>query len=226
MIESPFRLLVGTKRGQRAWLVGSGPSLDVVPWKDIPKDDHIFCLNASIIIFLDIGKFPNAWWLYRDRRICNEIGDRLNPWKRFKILTTRKGFYQARDTRLLRQKNAAIHIFDENTLIHERTVAEDALQLVHAMGFYEVNLVGIDHCVVQGKPYAKMLSWKQCYFYGRKEENPPERHSIRAMVDAMKGIKNHIEGLDVFNTSPFYPEEVFPYRSIEDALACRTVHRS
>lgn len=220
-IETPFALMHGKGAGQNCWIVGSGPSLDVLPWKNIPKEDYVFCLNASITLFMDIGRFPNAWWFYRDRRICREIGTRLNPWRRFKIFTTRKGFLQARDCRLLHMKNVQAVIYEDKALIHERTVVEDALQLIRDMGFSECTLVGIDHCVVNGVPYAKDLMWKDCHFYSNKGNEQPEFQPIEAMIKSMENIKPKLGDLRVFNASPYYPREVFPARSIEES--CKLV---
>jgi hypothetical protein len=212
--------LDGKHKGKRCWLIGSGPSLDEVKLGKIPKEDHVYCLNASICLFADAKKWPNAWWIFRDRRICQEVGKRVSTWGRWKVITHQKAFQQLKDTRIARFKNVVAYLYELSGVTHQRTIVEDALQLIQFMGFKEVNLVGIDHCVVNNQPYAKNLMFKHCYFYN--PDKPPknsDNHPIEAMVKAMEDLKPRLTSLKVFNTSPYYPRPVFAERTFEESVS-------
>lgn len=217
-VETSVEALAGKHEGESCWIVGSGPSLDDVKLGEIPKDAHIYCLNAAMTLFADSKKWKNAWWIYRDRRICMEVGKRLSGWLKWKVLTHKKALQNLKDSRIARYKNVVAYLYEPTALVHKRTVVEDALQIVQMLGYEEVNLLGIDHCIVDGRPYARNLMWKHCYFHDTNKPQEEGRKPIEAMVRAMEDLKPKIDKIKVYNLSPYYPRPVFEQRTFAQAV--------
>jgi hypothetical protein len=204
--------------GQKCWLVGSGPSLDILNPSRLGRA-NIFALNAAITLFANVGRHKNAYWLFRDRRVIREVAPRLKSWRRWRVITHLTAYHSLRDSAGFKRINSMAYTFNKDAFIHKRTVVEDALQILVILGFSEVYLLGIDHRIINNKPYAEALKWKECFFYNPKKP-PPSGKSIalQSMVEAMKDIKPHLGKMKVFNTSPYYPEPVFEHVGFEEAL--------
>jgi hypothetical protein len=182
------------------------------------RDKTVFAVNAAITLFTE-KKFKDAWWIFRDRRIVRQIGNRLDRWKRWKVITHKAGHLTLKDVVGHASKNMVVYLYNKDALIHRRTIIEDALQLIHMLGFKQVNMAGIDHAVVDNKPYAKALSWKECFFYDPKK--PPESGksvAMGSMVDAMEQILPEVKGLKIVNTSPYYPKPIFEHAEFSDLI--------
>ena len=199
------------------WLVGSGPSLDEVDLSKI-KDQTIFAVNAAITLFSE-AKFRDAWWIFRDRRIVHQLGKRLDKWGLWRVITHKSGFMTVKDVCGHTGKRMVVYLYNKDAIIHRRTIIEDALQILQLLGFKQVNLVGIDHAVVENRPYAKALSWKECFFYNPK--TPPisgKSIALGSMMDAMEQIKPSLGKMKVINTSPYYPKPIFEHVEFADLV--------
>jgi hypothetical protein len=147
-----------------------------------------------------------------------EVGPHLDKWRNWKVITHTKAKHRLCDTRIIKYKNARFLIYDIDSVVHNRTIIEDALQLIELLGYKECILVGVDHFVRDNKPYSRRFRWKDCYFYNPKIPKEKTSVPIEAMVVAMEKLKPMLKGLRVINTSKLYPRPVFEYRDFEEAV--------
>jgi hypothetical protein len=220
-VESPIDIQCGKHTGERCWVVGSGPSLDKVNLRRLPRTEDVYALNATITL---LTSHPRAWWFFRDRRICFEIGpQRLASWKRWRVVTHRKALEMVKDRRMIpRGRSMVAYLYNQDSIIHRRTVLEDTLQIVKFMGYDEVVLVGIDHAIINDCPYAKALAWKDCHFHNPNPDGGVKGvKPIEAMVAAMEQLAPTLAPLRVVNTSRSYPRKVFEYKSFKAVLRAR-----
>jgi hypothetical protein len=218
-VSSDIGVLQAEKRflGQTCWLMGSGPSLDEIDIS-LLKGKTVFAVNAAITLIAN-NTFKSPWWLFRDRRIVHQIGSRLDRWKRWGIFTHKAAFMTVKDVCGVKNKSMVAHLYDKEGVIHKRTIIEDALQIIKMLGFKQVNMVGVDHAVVENRPYAKALSWKECFFYDPK--TPPKSGTSVALNSMMKAVEDllpHLEGLKIVNTSPYYPKPIFEHAKFSELL--------
>lgn len=219
ILEAPICVEENKHQCERCFIVGSGPSLDDFDLSKIGKE-YVFCLNASITLFANSHRHPNAWWVVHDRRAILEIAPKLEDWHRWKIITHNKPWTALKDIGIRGGVNALI--YPQHKIIHTRTVAEDAIQIAEYMGFDEAYLVGIDCGVRDNRPYAKALSWKECHFYDPKD--PPANGISKSGISMAIAIENLKKELDprfkVYNTSPIC-REIFPHADFNEVIARR-----
>jgi len=218
-MSTDISVLKAEKRflGQKVILVGAGASLDKL---DLTKIGNcpIIAVNAAITLFTNNRIFKNPWWLFRDTRICFEMGQRLKDWPHWRVITHTRGHHEINDAMGAKRHSMSIYIFAKDNFEHKRTIITDALQILEYFGVSEVYLVGIDHCIVDHQPYAQKLMWKECHFYDVNTKKPNVgNRPIQEMVDAMKAMKSILKKIKVFNTSEIYPEPVFEYVPYEEA---------
>ena len=200
--------------GRRCFIVGSGPSLDDLDLASL-RGQVVWALNASATLFDDR---PGLFWLLRDRRAIREILPRLAHWKRMRVVTHVKAFSQIEtDT----QKPRHAYVYEERSVVHTRTIAEDALQLARRAGCSDAVLVGVDCKAPPGRPYAKALDWKDCAWYDRKDPVPESKACAsmrRALADlATSGV---LGDFPVYSASVSL--DVFPHLEYAHAVAGRT----
>jgi len=213
-------VLKNTKQflNKTVWLMGSGPSLDLFDL-NLLRDQCVFALNAAITLISN-NKFKNAWWIFRDVRICHQLGKKLDQWRSWRVITHLRGYHEMRDVMNLKMKNVVAYLYNKDGITHERTIIEDALQLLKFIGISQVNLIGIDHCVVKNQPYARDLMWKECFFYDPKKPHPErEIAPVQAMINSMINLKPKLNNLKIYNTSPYYPDKsVFEFRDFKSLV--------
>jgi hypothetical protein len=222
LVESPIYASSNEFKGQRCWILGSGPSLDAIDLKKI-GNDHILALNAAVTLVADSRRHQNVWWVYRDVRIVNEVFPVLwkCPWRNWRVITHKRAFAALRDTGVWRHRSCRAFIYPIEAIIHQKTVAEDAIQLAAILGFSEAYLVGIDCAAKDGKPYAKSLTWKECHFVDPKKPPVTEPMACKSMAAGLEALKSKLNGtIKVFNTSPIAPP-IFPKIDFEEAVALR-----
>ena len=202
----------GKWKGQSCWIVGCGPSLDDVDLNLI-RDKNVFALNASITAFATKAKIPGIWWFYRDRRLGPEVEPYLmaagwNPWR---VITPDKSITYLLDRMRKQPKSLLVRTYDEGSVIHQRSVVEDALQIAHRMGFGRSILLGVDHAIRDGEPYSKKFRWKECYWMDRRK--PPEKAvALDSMSRGLEALLPKLIGMEVITTSNLYPRQIMPYR--------------
>lgn len=225
LVESNLNEIRGAFSEKRVWIIGSGPSLDLFDLTKIPNTDTILALNAAITLFTDVRKYPNAWWVYRDIRVAHEVVEKLVksqlPWRAWKIITHIRGWMALKDKNYWKRFSHRVHLFNINSFIHEKTVAEDALQIALVMGFKQAILVGVDCAVHDNRPYAKSLMWKECHFYNIQKP-ATESAACKTMARALESLKPKLSGhIEVLNTSP-YCSPIFPKVVYDEAVKIPT----
>lgn len=213
-VESQLLKLKGAFEGDRCFIVGSGPSLDVFDLRKL-QGEHVLALNSSITLF---AKHKPLWWIFRDTRVVYEVEERWPKLDALRVVAGEKAStrFKNRIPVARMPRSTVLHAYRPEEFVHQRTIVEDAIQIAEYAGFAEAYLVGIDHALSKdGEPYAKALAWKDCYFYDVKR---PKAKSLglESMVRAMQDLKVHLKRIKVFNCSPFYPREVFPRADFDE----------
>jgi hypothetical protein len=202
--------------GKRVFIVGSGTSLDLVDLGLI-RDQLIWALNAAITLFADAAAYPGAYWFLRDKRAVSEVGPRLpaSSWPRARVITTPK----ARDAvEAWARRPTRLYIYDERKTVHERTVAEDALQVARLAGCSEAVLVGVDCHAPPGRPYAKALSWKPCAWYN-VDQPVAQSLACASMLKALRALAASGRLGDFKVTSTSETCEAFPFMEYARAVS-------
>lgn len=222
MTQGSLELLRGKFKGQRVWIVGSGPSVDDVDLKRL-RGEHIIALNASIVLFANSALYPNTHWLYRDLRAFRETFPKLveAKWRCWKLITHDRGFYCMKDTNIWKRHSVAAHLYALSGLVHQRTISEDALQIANYLEFAEAYLLGVDCAVRDGRYYCKALDgWKESHCWN-KAKPVPEPKFAKAMGDALEALKPKLT-LKVFNVSSF-ARPIFEYRDFNDLFPAKSL---
>jgi hypothetical protein len=203
-------------KGKRVFIVGSGPSLDEIELSRL-QNSIVFALNASATLF-DLSAADRVHWFARDRRIGPECLARLLGPHTLRMVAGIRAWEQVTDT--ARRQNLSGLVYDERHVVHERTVAEDALQIAKRLGAAEAVLVGVDCHAPPGQPYAKALDWKEPHWYDRK--NPPksgaESKACASMLKALKSLaaSGKLDGLRVRTCSKTC--DAFEYVSFDEIM--------
>ena len=207
--------LVGPQKefqGRRLFIVGSGPSLDDLDLS-ILDGQNVWALNASATLFADR---PGLFWLFRDTRTVGQVLPRLKSWRQLRVLTTVRGFS---DLECQTKRSRRAYIYDHQSVVHHRTVAEDALQLARRAGATDAVLVGVDCSAPAGVPYAKALMWKPCAWYDVKKP-VAESKACASMLKALRDLAPSLHGFPVYSTSRSC--DAFPYIELAHAVEGRT----
>lgn len=206
-------------KGRRLFVVGSGPSMNDVDLS-LLEGQHVWALNAAATLFTDTTRFPDATWMFRDRRAIPQIAPKLAGWKRWRVVTTDKCYAQIEHNGP--RVSMTTYKYREPWVHHERTVAEDAIQIARKVGFVDVVLVGVDCAVPAGRPYAEALMWKPCSWYD--PAHPVEQSKACAsMLGALKRLaeSGRLKGFKVYSTSRSC--DAFPYVELEHAVTLGAV---
>lgn len=157
-IEMPIDEWKDCRRGETAWILGSGPSLDEMDPNIVGV--NVFALNLTILM----RYWRYSWWICRDGRCFGKWfgSDRDMGEDRRDVdtlFTDFAGFKRARSinitNRMLRQiVNTQQRFFTGDTVLVY------ALQVADYMGFSEIILAGIDLCDPGGSMYAKEIDWQ------------------------------------------------------------------
>lgn len=200
-------------KDRRCFIVGSGPSLDSLDLS-LLRGSLVFALNAAITLFDD-----DAYWFLRDRRAIAEIMPRLTGRDTLRVITTIK-CYDGLQSVAQRRRSIRAYLYDERSVTHERTVAEDALQLAKKAGCADAVLVGVDCSAPPGRPYAAALDWKPCAWYDRKDP-VPESKACASFLRALRALaaSERLDGLPVYSTSATC--DAFPFLEFSSAVPRR-----
>ena len=214
-ITSPIAHVENKMGGEDVWIVGSGPSLDDIDERKL-QGKYIYALNWSYKLFLDYEKYPDAWWLYCDKRAYYQVKDYLQN-NKVQVIVEKRNMEQMRSLRQF------VHWvwYPRNTFSQERSIAETALQMADFCGFDRAFLVGIDGFRIKpGQPYTRKIQRNKCYFM--KPEVPgSERKSSRDFVEKINSVAKRLKKLKVFICSDLYPIDespMFKKISFEEAL--------
>ena len=208
--------LQDSMRGERVWIVGSGPSLDDVDLMRI-RGEYIFALNAAYTLFRDARTYGRAWWLWWDMRVYREvfprmIGEDKRQWPVLRAILHKNGMENMRS---YRGQSRTIVYPREERFRPKRTVAETALLIADFLGFNDAYLVGIDGLVARGdQPYAKLLSWKRCHFMNTERRGSWQK-SHAAFRPAIAAAMERIERMRIWQTSSLYRGPEFKRRGAE-----------
>lgn len=201
-------------KGKRCFILGSGPSLDSLDLS-LLKGQLVFALNAAITLM------PDAYWVVRDLRAIAQILPRLRETKNLRVVTTIKGYDAIQTKGLARRRSLRVWTYNEQSVVHEHTVAEDALQLARRAGCSDAVLVGVDCKAPPGRPYAEALSWKPCAWY---EKPVPESKKCASFLRALKALASggRLAGFPVVSTSASC--DAFPYLEYTNAVSGGVAH--
>lgn len=183
-IERP---ILGPSRdfaGRRVFIVGSGPSLDDLDLSRL-NQSIVFALNASVTLF-DLAEAGGLFWFVRDRRAVVECASRLLGPHTLRVIAGKRSWEQVLD--FARRQRLSGLVYDERSVVHERTVAEDALQIARRLGAAEAVLVGVDCHAPAGRPYAAALGWKEPHWY-RRDDPPKDGAESKACASMLKALR-------------------------------------
>lgn len=150
-------------RGQRAFIIGNGPSLrrmDLAPL----QDEYTFGLNRIYLMFEELG-FETSFLCATAPAIFEQFADEM-------LQTRCEKFFNFRNARGLKHAGDRVHYYVSRRThphfaldpvpfgVYEgNTVAYVAMQLAFHMGFSDVILIGVDHRFkAEGKPSEMVVS--------------------------------------------------------------------
>lgn len=209
--------LQGSCNGLRAWIVGSGSSLDNVPIKRL-GGEYIFALNGSIELFTNVRQYPDAWWVWWDIRSYRHVWPRLEKqWDRVQTIIHKRGM------EVMRQHRGAgryICYGSDEAFKPARTVLETAMVLVDFLGFDEAVMVGVDgfRARKDGRPYCSSLADKECHFMD-VEQPKSFRRSAAQFDQAVDKVRTKLNHTRFIQTSPLYPDNgIFHRETLEEVF--------
>lgn len=198
-------------QGRRLFIVGSGPSLDDLDLS-LLNGQCVWALNASAALFQDR---PGVFWLFRDSRTITQVLPRLKHWRTLRVVTHVRAFS---DLECQTNRSRRAYIYDQKSVVHRRTVAEDAIQLAIRAGCKDVVLVGVDCSAPPGRPYAAALDWKPCAWYDRKDP-VAESKACASMLKALHELAPSLGSFPVYSTSRTC--DAFPFMEFSCAVPGR-----
>jgi hypothetical protein len=220
----PFFVAKG--RSRRLWIVGAGPTLEScqgIQLGDLKrfKKDDIWALNAAIVPVSKALPKQRVGWFYRDLRLVSEVLPKLEGF-RGHIFTHNRAWHRTAASIPVRSGVWDIRtwLFKKETLTHNRSVLEDALQVAWIGEYSEVILGnGTDFAVVNGQPYSSMLKWKECHFSGKSQEE-----GVKPLVAHANGLKSMLSNIPMLKSmkiralSPYFPEGIVDRVSAEELM--------
>jgi hypothetical protein len=148
-------------RGQRAFIIGNGPSLKLTDLSRL-RDEYTFGMNRFYLLFDELG-FTTSYYLAINSLVIEQCAEEL---RRLSMPV----FLSWRSRRLIQPTENMIFLHTTYTgpkfaddvrgrVWEGATVTYVALQLAFHMGFEQVILIGIDHSfTTQGKPNTTVVS--------------------------------------------------------------------
>lgn len=148
-------------RGQRAFIIGNGPSLRDTDLTRL-RDEYTFGMNRFYLLFDELG-FTTSYYLAINSLVIEQCAEEL---RRLRMPV----FISWRSRRLIQPTENMIFLHTTYTgpkfaadararLWEGATVTYVALQLAFHMGFEQVILIGVDHSfATQGRPNTTVVS--------------------------------------------------------------------
>ncbi|HSF82392.1 MAG TPA: 6-hydroxymethylpterin diphosphokinase MptE-like protein [Anaerolineales bacterium] len=162
--QASIRQLAALKdihRGQRAFIIGNGPSLKQTDLSRL-KSEFTFGMNRFYMLFPELG-FNTSYFLTVNSLVIEQCAQdiRCLPLPKFLSWRSRSLIQPTPDTIFLHTTYAGPKFATDarGRLWEGATVTYVALQLAFHMGFEQVILIGVDHSfVTQGQPNTTVVS--------------------------------------------------------------------
>ncbi|HLA97021.1 MAG TPA: 6-hydroxymethylpterin diphosphokinase MptE-like protein [Anaerolineales bacterium] len=148
-------------RGQRAFIIGNGPSLKQTDLARL-QDEFTFGMNRFYMLFPELG-FSSTYFLTVNSLVIEQCAEDIRrlPVPKFLSWRSRSLIQPTEDTIFLHTTYAGAKFASDarGRLWEGATVTYVALQLAFHMGFDQVILIGVDHSfVTQGVPNTTVVS--------------------------------------------------------------------
>jgi len=150
-------------KGETAWILGSGPSLDELPPEKVGP--HRFALNLTILI----EAYRDSWWICRDGRamkkwLYSNRSSCIGEDRRYAdtLFTDHAGTRRVTELDIGPEKLRRIVCTGQRFYTGE-TILVLALQIADYMGFSEIVLAGVDLLDPGGVAYAKEINWQSTF---------------------------------------------------------------
>jgi len=150
----------GRFKGERAFLIGNGPSLKDMDLSPL-RDEFTFGLNRIYLLFPKMG-FPTSFLVSVNRLVIEQFSDEIAQSNSLKFIgwRARNDRFSPTDTIYLNNKidfgfskNLPRHVYEVGTVTYI------AMQLAFYMGFKKVILIGVDHSFeTKGRPHQEQIS--------------------------------------------------------------------
>jgi Acetyltransferase (GNAT) family len=191
-------------RGQRLFIVASGPSLLEVDTERL-RGEVTLTINDALL------RFPRARYAaIMDSRKLHELHHELLA---LEGLFTLKGNSYGTEVTLLGTDGFSLEL--EQGAYSGYTTAFFALQIAVFMGFREICYLGLD----LGN------TARQSHFFGNRTLQDRDRPDVYArMRQSFERVAPRLRelGVSVYNCSPVSTLKCFPYRSLDDVLSARS----
>jgi hypothetical protein len=141
-----IRELENAYSGQRAFIIGNGPSLREMELGPL-RDEVTFGLNRIYLLFDRIG-FSTTFLVAVNRLVIEQCADELGATQAQKFFSwaPRRNLRRTNDVTFVRSVSRPHFSHDPSRGVWEgATVTFVAMQLAYYLGFTEVILIGVDH---------------------------------------------------------------------------------
>lgn len=145
-------------RGQRAVIIGNGPSLQETDLSLLRKE-VTFGLNRVYMLFDDLG-FQTTFLVAINELLISQVADELSDVSSQKFFrwSSRRRFSSSDSTAFLHSRRTPGFMTDARRGVWEgATVTYVAMQLAFHMGFSKVVLIGVDHRFSTDGPAHKVV---------------------------------------------------------------------
>jgi hypothetical protein len=163
--QAAQRALAGlkdTRREQRCFILGNGPSLKQTDLGRL-RGEFTFGLNRIYLLFPEMG-FPTTYLVTVNRLVLEQCAQEIAaaPVTKFLPWSSRRLFPATPSAGIFIRSDCAKPGFAVDAckpMWAGATVTYAAMQLAYYIGFSEVILVGVDHSfTTQGRPHAAVVS--------------------------------------------------------------------
>jgi len=148
-------------RGQRAFIIGNGPSLKQTNL-ELLKNEYTFGMNRIYLLFPKLG-FTTSYYLSVNSLVIEQCSQDIRELPVLKFLSWRsRHLIQPTDDMIFLHTTYTGPTFARDArrrMWEGATVTYVALQLAYFMGFEQVILIGVDHSFsTKGKPNTTIVS--------------------------------------------------------------------
>lgn len=194
---APMRFVEGLLDGTRVWVVGNGPSRDMV---DLSRLDNQYTMGTNSIIF---HEWQPEWYVFHDVPFIEKHHEEINAIEKFKFLNWHK--------RDLLNGTCSVFFYPEegdevpptfrfpsdpaNLILHANTTTYTMIQLAWHIGSREIVLIGVD-----------------------ENETPEDGSNLMARYCAYMGCRKHADanGGRILNASPISELDMFEKVNFDD----------
>jgi len=156
-----LHLLRDTFAGKRCFIIGNGPSLNLLDLK-LLRNEHTFALNRGYLAFERMGG-PATFLVAVNRNVLTQFADDLNEIDSWKFVDwCGRSVIDADDRTMFLRSRSLPGFYGEDIaggVWQGSTVTYVALQIAFYLGFSSVYLIGVDHYfAVTGTPNMAVVS--------------------------------------------------------------------